>query len=328
MAIKPISLDNLTRAFHKAEKVFLKIKDAVKSVNGNTADANGDITVGRVNYAGDLESTGSQTSTEEFIQRSAGGARSINTGGAFLASIQGNRVHTGVVEESVVMTVTAASSGITAEIDEDDFKTAAGSAGTYTFSYTSSWDTDPENYGITVTGSPASGDTITVVWTAANRGTITVAMPSAFVSTGWNLYNHTDGYAKVVKYSNEYGYKAAGAYTKLEFSATLTGEKTTITPTSGAFTVPSDGYVWVTGGNATTTEIWLTWSDWTESANSGVFAAYSKDEISVYGTMQTYFPNGLCRVGGVRDEINLSLGLVYVRIERINYSAENLAAAL
>lgn len=326
MAIKTISLENLTRAFHKAEKIFLKIKDAVKSVNGNLPDALGDITVDRVNYAGDLESSSSQGSTGAFIVRTTGGSQSVGTGSAWLGSVLGESVHTGYVPESVVMTLET--SGLDATIDEDDFKTAAGNPGTMVFGYGSSgWNTDPENYGITLIGEPQQSDTITVVWTAEARGAITPATPTAFVATGWNLYNHAEGYARVARYSDEYGYKIAGAYTKVEFSETETGTKTTITPTGGAFNVPSDGYVWVTGGNSTTTEVWPTWSDWTETPNGGVFSAYTETAVSLASVMSQYFPYGLCRVGTVRDEINLSLGSVVIRIERMEYTEENRAAA-
>lgn len=325
MAIKTISLENLTRAFHKAEKIFLKIKDAVKSVNGNLPDALGDITVDRVNYAGDLESSSSQGSTGAFIVRTTGGSQSVGTGSAWLGSVLGESVHTGYVPESVVMTLET--SGLDATIDEDDFKTAAGNPGTMVFGYGSSgWNTDPENYGITLIGEPQQSDTITVVWTAEARGAITPATPTAFVATGWNLYNHSEGYARVTRYSDEYGYKIAGAYTKVEFSETETGTKTTITPTGGAFNVPSDGYVWVTGGNSTTTEVWPTWGDWTETPNSGVFSAYTETAVSLASVMAQYFPYGLCRVGTVRDEINLSLGSVVIRIERMEYTEENRAA--
>ena len=52
---------------------------------------------------------------------------------------------------------------ITAEIDEDAFIAAVSNiSGTYAFSYTTAWDTDPSTYGITVEGTPINGDKITV----------------------------------------------------------------------------------------------------------------------------------------------------------------------
>ena len=89
----------------------------------------------------------------------------------------------------------------------------------------------------------------------------------------------------------------------MKYAATLSGEQTTITPVDGYFTVPGDGYVFVTGGNDTDTEIWMTWSDWTEEANSGTFAAYSQTTIDLSGVMAN-FSAGLMRIGNYYDEIN------------------------
>ena len=119
----------------------------------------------------------------------------------------------------------------------------------------------------------------------------------------------------------------AGTYTSLKFAATLDGEQSIITPISGFFAIPSDGYLFVTGGNATDTEIWMTWSDWTEDANGGVFAAYSSSTIDLTGVMAD-FPDGLMRVGNVYDEINLNVGKAYSRIEKMAYTSENLAAVI
>ena len=73
MSIKAITLDNLSRAINKLKDYFLQIKDAVLTVNGEEPDTNGNVQISRVDYAGDLESVFSQTSTGEFIQRSGDG---------------------------------------------------------------------------------------------------------------------------------------------------------------------------------------------------------------------------------------------------------------
>ena len=70
---------------------------------------------------------------------------------------------------NAIMTVepaarTAPDEPITAQIDKSAFNAATGNtdSGTMTFTYTSGWDNDPEEYGITVYGTPVSGDVITV----------------------------------------------------------------------------------------------------------------------------------------------------------------------
>ena len=315
-----------------AEKIAALEENAegvVKSVNGETADENGNVTLNEVPYAQNLVSETSQTNTGTFISRSAGGGSSVDNGDAWLTRVIGNSVHTGYSEEVLEMTVTPADeeSDLAATLNRAAFIAAASGDGTYTFTFTTEWSISPATYGITVTGTPANGDAITVVYAAEVRGTITVADPQTFVATGWNLYRSADGYARVVKYSETYGYRVAGAYTALQFSETLNGARSDITVTSGNFTVPADGFVWVTGGNSSTTEIYMTWSDWTEEANGGTHEAYTQKVIDISSIMSAKFPYGLMSVGTSHDEINLNLGQAISRIERLAYTAENLATA-
>ena len=298
------------------------------TVNDQSPNASRNIQITTVPLADNLTSDEAQIISGTFAIRSSGGGASISNGAAMLSDIKGNMIKTGYVPESINMTVTPASieSDLAATIDRDTFVSYVGSSGTITLTYTSDWSADPSLYGITVTGTPESGDVITVVYVKENRGTITVANPTSFISTGWNLYNHSAGYAKVCKYSDEYGFMIDGTYQALKFATTLSGEQTTITPTNGYFTIPSDGYVFVTGGNATDTEIWMTWSDWTDEPNGGVFEAYSQSVIDLSGVMVS-FPYGLMRVGNTYDEIDLNVGRAYSRIERLSY-AENIESVI
>ena len=298
------------------------------TVNGTDPDpTTRDIEIDTVPLADNLTSEEAQINTGTFILRTSGGEASIADGPAWLSDIKGNMVKSGYVAESIQMTVTLADptteSPISASIDRDTFVAAVSSSQTITLTYSTAWSADPASYGITVTGTPVAGDQIVVVYVKENRGTITTANPTSFLSTGWNLYNHAAGYARVVNYSEEYGFMIDGTYTSLKFAATLSGEQTTITPIDGYFTVPSDGYVFVTGGNDTDTEIWMTWSDWTEQANGGTFAKYSSSSIDLSGVMVD-FPAGLMKIGNVYDEINLNIGKAYSRIQRLEYTEENL----
>lgn len=298
------------------------------TVNGISPDASTrDVTITTVSLADNLTSEEAQINTGTFVMRSSGGEASISNGAAMLSDVRGNMVKTGYVPESINMTVTLADpetvSPITATLDHDTFVEAASTSGTYTFVFSSSWSIDPSTYGITVTGEPIAGDQIQVVYVKINRGLITVATPTSFVSTGWNLYNHAAGYARVVKYSTEYGFMISGTYSALKFSETLSGQQVAISPVNGFFTIPSDGYVFVTGGNNTDTAIWMTWSDWTEEANGGVFQAYSQTSIDLSGVMVN-FPNGMMKVENYYDEINLNIGKAYSRINCLAYTAENL----
>lgn len=304
-----------------------------KRFNGTAVSEDGEFHVNSIPYAENLETSFAQKSEETYIIRSSGGEASINNGDAWLTTIKGNCTHTGFVPQSVDMTVTPMEreegEPITATIDEDTFVSYVESSGTTTLTYSTAWSADPSLYGITVTGTPIAGDVITVVYVKEERGTITQSNPQKFVSTGWNLYDHSNARARVVKYSDlsGYGFKISGTYSILEFSETLTGARTTITPVSGYFAVPSDGYVFVTGGSNADTAIWMTWSDWGTTANGGVFAPYVEYEVDFSTFMSGNFPYGLLAVGTVRDEINFNTGTAISRVERQAYTDANLANA-
>ena len=307
---------------------------AIKAVNDIAPDTDGNVDINTVDFANNLVADDAQASFGEFIARTTGGDASLSDGDAWLSRVRGGRVHTGYVAESINMTVTAAereaqegqaSDTIQATLNRDTFVAAASSSGTYTFTYTTEWSLDPATYGITVTGTPIEGDVITVVYVAEVRGTITMASPTAFVSTGWNLYNNSTGYARAIKYSDTYGFKIGGTYTAVQFSSTLSGTKTTITPVDGAFNITEDGYIWVSGGNSTDTYVYMTWSDWT-SGYDGSFVAYNESTISLSSVMSN-FSYGLCQVGTVRDEIDLNLGVATSNVDRMTYTAANLATA-
>ena len=179
---------------------------------------------------------------------------------------------------------------------------------------------------MTVTGEPLAGDQITIVYVKEDRGTIIQSNPQSLVSTGWNLYNHETTYAVGIKYSNEYGFRIDGTYTAVKYSATLTGAKSTITPADGYFTIPANGYIWVEGGNTTDTAVYMTWSDWSEGY-SGDFQAYTESVIDLSTIMSEHFPYGLLRVGDIRDEIDLNVGMAVSNVQRLAYTEENRAAA-
>ena len=306
-----------------------------KTINGNGPDANGNWNMNEVQFAHQLVTDDAQQMSGEFLFRTTGGDASLSDGDAKLVTLFGRRTHTGATAEVLNMQVDAvARSGsdepITAVIDRDTFVAYVATSGTITLTYTDAWSANPVLYGITVTGTPVSGDKIIIEYVKEERGTITQSDPSAFISTGWNLYNHTNGYARVKKYSDQYGFLIGGAYTAVKFSETLTGAKTTISPVSGYFTIPSDGYVWVTGGKGNNsggdgTYILMTWSDWGEGYD-GDWMAYSEDEIDISAIMEN-FPYGLMQVAGVADEINFGMQMAISQIQRMAYTAENLAAA-
>lgn len=296
----------------------------VNNVQPDPVTRNIDLQV--VPLADNLASDEAQINTGTYTIRTSGGEASISNGPAWLTEIRGNMVKTGEVAESIDPSVTVGADHLTIDVDRDTFVSYVTQSGTVVLNYTNAWSANPALYGITVDGSPVDGDQITVVYVKANRGTFMTSSPTSFVSTGWNLYNHAAGYARVVNYSETYGFMISGAYTALAFAETLTGEQETIEPVGGFFTLPegsTNGYLFVTGGNATTTEVWMTWSNWTEQANGGVFEPYSQTAIDLSEVM-VLFPYGLMKVGTTYDEINLNTLKAYSRINKIEYTAQNL----
>ena len=318
------------------ETIKEALDDCIRTVNGTGPDNTGNVQVEHALTADNLTSTGSQSSVGEWVRRTTGGSTPIANGKAWLSTIRGNRVHVGYVPEVLNMTVTTApreegQTPITATLDHDTF-VAQATSGTYNFVYTTSWSTNPATYGITVTGTPVSGDQIVVNYTAEDRGTIIQSDPQSMVSTGWNLAKATEEYtgythlAVALKYASTATFKIIGTYTGVKFSSTLTGDKTTVTPSDGLFTISANGYLWVAGGD-TSTAIYITWEDWMLDGRDTA-EEYSETVIDLSDVMDDYFPNGLLRVGDIRDEIDLNTGMAISNVQRLAYSADNLAAAI
>lgn len=307
----------------------------VRTINGIVPGTDGSVTINSVSLADNLSADNAQTSVGSYLTRATGGNASVQDGEATMIRIGGGCVHTGQVEESLTMRVamverpTEEEEGILATIDRDAFKAEYSESGTYTYVYGGSvWVPALDDTGITVEGTPLTGDTITVNYIVGDRGTITPARPIAFVSTGWNLYNPQAVGQLLPRYSDSYGYKISGTYTGVQYSPTENGEKQNIAVASGGlFNIPADGYVFISGGNSTDTCLIATWSDWT--AGSGLaWAAYEEDTIDISEIMTSRFPYGLLAVGTVRDEINVNLQKAISRIGRVAYSDETVASLI
>lgn len=308
----------LNRFSLKSETVF--------SVNEETP-VDGNVTLNEVPYAGNLISENAQVSRADVLVRTSGGDASISDGDAWLVRLLGNREYSvPPVAEVLEMTVDPIEreEPITAVIDRDTFVGYVESSTILDFYYTTEWSANLALYGITVTGEPVSGDHISINYVKEDRGVIVQSTPSAFVSTGWNLYNASTGRARAVKYSEQYGFKIGGAYTSVSFVEEIGDTPIPITVVSGNFTVPSDGWIIVSGGDSTT-YVYMTWSDWTEEP-AGSFEMYTQSVIDL-STVMVNFPNGLMRAGNVRDEINLNTLVATSNVERLAYNASNLEIA-
>lgn len=318
---EPLAVADLDSNFETIDAEMYKPPLTVNNVQPNPTTRN--IPIETVPYAEDLATNIMQINTGTFIQRTSGGDASVGNGDAILTAVRGNMVRTGYVAEVLNLSISASGDEpITATINRDTFVAYVDQSSVITLTYTTSWSADPALYGVTVTGTPENGDTITISYIKENRGTISIANPTAFSSTGWNLYNNSSGRARVIKYSDTYGFRVGGSYTQLKFAETVSGQQSVIEVVDGNFTVQKSGYVFVTGGDETTC-IYATWSDWV-NGYYGEFEPYTVSTIDLSEAMLS-FPYGLLAVGDIRDEIDLTSGVAINRVERITYSAENLA---
>lgn len=343
----PSTMPDYTKDYSNLDTLDSEVWARGKAFNGTTVSADGEFHVRMIPYAENLETSASQKSDDSFILRTTGGEASITDGDAWVMLMKGTRVHTGYYARSIVMTPTwqqraEGQETPTATINEDTFASYVTQNGTTTLTYTNdAWSATLSDYGVTVDGTPVNGDVINIAYRKEVRGTITQSDPTSFVSTGWNLYDYTNEYARLIKYSNEQGFKISGTYTALEFSETIDGTRTSISPVSGGFNpfgqnddIGTTGYLWVDGGNQTDTAVWMTRSDWTSgyewnssTSTQGAFHKYTESTINIASFMQNNFPYGLLQVGTVQDEINLNIGVATSRVVRQAYNSTNLENA-
>lgn len=121
-------------------------------------------------------------------------------------------------------------------------------------------------------------------------------------------------------------YKIEGDYTSISFSPLTLGETgyTTLSPSSGVFTLTDPGYVLVEGYNTSTTCIH-------KSASSVSYAAPTKSTVMINpteicgtcdGETEIVFPNGLMKIGSTCDEITTDPdGIARTATKRINVRA-------
>lgn len=297
----------------------LKDSRAARSVEGDTS---------HVQEANEIYTTTSQSQTDAFSFRTSAGSMSINSGAATISTVYGNTVQTGHTDEVLTATGSFQNEDTTVALDKATWRAQSLENGNYTFVYDgTNWKLEDATvslvtYGLTVSGTVANGDSISVEYTALVIGTLATATPTSFKATGFNQYNATAGYAHVVG-GNQY--RVAGTYTTIQFATTPTGTRTTVTVENNKFTPEEDGYIFVTGsGNILVALVW------SGTMDSEPWSAYSDNGFNVPTTdangnnlpTATY---GLPSVHGVRDEIDFAGKLYQQRIGHYAYSVENLA---
>lgn len=133
-------------------------------------------------------------------------------------------------------------------------------------------------------------------------------IPYGIQSVGFNAYIHSDGYARI---KGGMKYCVKGAYTSLSFATTLDGSRSSVTlvadtlsqddlelQTYQRFMSELDGYLFITGGDASTTCVNLVWSGYRNTDY--------EVGVKMLRTLPilTYFPQGMRGIGTVRDILN------------------------
>lgn len=299
---------------------------------------------------------------------------------------------------SITLTVTGA--GISAaSVVPSTFISIINNSGTYTFSYiedsgNNHWMlNDSEvvlsNYGISVTGTAVAGDSIavnytagttntiaTIAYTAPVQGTLQVATPTKFISTGFNQFdkdstdvnqsgvidNATISNGEIITNPNagtyvcyckavggEHGYIAESLGGHIVTSGGIgwcenvpqigstvvtisAASDDSVTSTSADFTYMQDGYMLVVVNDTSDLMMWCEWSgDVDGQQEYTAYEAPSEIDIPTVGYIEstqydlptaTY---GMPRLGTVYDTVNFEAGTYIKRIERLAYSASNLA---
>lgn len=101
----------------------------------------------------------------------------------------GDRMTVIVSNGSVVSSNYYATDRLTLDVNEAALREALPESTTLVLTYIENWSTDPATYGITVTGTPLAGDTITINYTKQDLGIITIAKPTALVFTSSNSFD-------------------------------------------------------------------------------------------------------------------------------------------
>lgn len=146
---------------------------------------------------------------------------------------------------------------------------------------------------------------------AYNTGELISVNVVKLKTVGFNAYNHATKTAELIggltPDTGQAGtYQITGAYTSLSYECANGATETIAPDTNGFFTPVNSGVLTVTGGNATTTCVHLVWSGY----RNGEYETYKSNELDLEfiksikdSNGNTLFPEGLCSVGNVYDEI-------------------------
>lgn len=150
-----------------------------------------------------------------------------------------------------------------------------------------------------------------------NGGQLLSLNPSGILTDGFNQYNHANPVIKVFPKQ----YYIGGNYTSIWFSKYADDEEgSEITPVDNIFTPAEYGYIHVEGGNATNTVVNLHWSGKRDGEYEPYWQSTRNIDIASIKDSEgnTLFPDGLCSVGSVNDEVTSTKAIKRIAKQTIN----------
>lgn len=285
-----------------------------------------------------------------------------------------------LVNPSVAISVREGGVGITAAtIIPNVWFSQPIESGTYYFSYISdgenpgTWQLNNYNvslsdYGISTTGTASGGDTIEIVsiagtanstitvnYTAASQGIITIPQPTGFIATGLNQFDSSSMIIENATFSNGIiasntgtyvcyckaiggvtngyvAYSQGGYITNIGYCATQPGFNTSVITTgatvgaiNSSITFANNGYVAVVVSNTSDLCIHPKWSGTADQE----YEAYSASTISfptqdTNGNTIPLGSYGMPAVGAVADRLNLDAGTYVQRVGRLSNTTSNM----
>lgn len=322
-------------------------------------------------YARPTSSTATQSwSTTGTWSRDGVGEVTLSTYGLSISGIVDPSISTSV-SGSGISSATVIPSTFGGQVNSDDIYEFTYSTTANSWQYMSE-DVSLETYGISVTGTPNDADVVTinfvagtpdsvvtVVYTAAERGTIYVPQPTGFSATGFNQFdvdtmvidNATFAGGTIASGVNTVAYcRAKGdvdngyvAYSEGEYIVGIgwcaalpeIGSAVVTTGASVAASLASipfndDGYVVVEVTDASDLCVHPKWSgaadtDYAEYVAPSVITFPLVDVEEVDLPLKTY---GMPRVGAVPDTLDLDAGIYVQRIGRLTNTPANMSTVI
>ena len=281
--------------------VSTTLTSLVQSVNGEVPDASGNITLTKVPFANNIYSSDGIRNSGEFVARTAGGDASLASGSATLEKVCGNAV---VDEKSGKITIAKPTEFVAIGFNAFDKSTMTiAEYNTFGDDGKLAKDDDHSDYVLCYVRTPVSD------------------------SRGWQIYNPSGNVVKV-GWCKEIP-TASSTVTRLVKNAELSEESNDV------YTFEEDGYLVIVTTHVDSLCAHPRWSgrnNWHLDEDFSDYELYSESVVkipttAVGGAALPTATYGMPGIGDVRDTIDFEEKTYVKKIQRMDYSEENLSYA-